>query len=160
MSNNEVNVVIRPIVNEDLDVVIDIEKASFNDPWTVTQFQYELSENPFATILVITYRDIVVGYIDFWITFESATINKIAIRNELRRFGLGKLLLEDTLRRITQIPEVTMITLEVRTHNEAAIKLYQRAGFIIDHTKKAYYSDGEDAYYMMKAVHENENTSN
>lgn len=160
MSNNEVNVVIRPIVNEDLDVVIDIEKASFNDPWTVTQFQYELSENPFATILVITYRDIVVGYIDFWITFESATINKIAIRNELRRFGLGKLLLEDTLRRITQIPEVTMITLEVRTHNEAAIKLYQRAGFIIDHTKKTYYSDGEDAYYMMKAVHENENTSN
>jgi len=159
MSNNEVKVVIRPLIAEDLTLVTKIEQSSFKNPWTLSQFQYELQENPFATILVITYRDIVVGYSDFWITFESATINKIAVRQELRHFGLGKLLLQDTLQRIMQTKVVNVITLEVRTSNEAAIKLYQQAGFKINHTKRAYYDDGEDAYYMMKGAHEDENTS-
>lgn len=38
--------------------------------------------------------------------------------------------------------------LEVETKNHAAISLYQKLGYEILHLKKAYYSDGADAYAM------------
>ena len=44
---------------------------------------------------------------------------------------------------------VTSITLEVRVSNVAAIKLYENNGFEKKLVKKGYYSDGEDAYFMM-----------
>ena len=43
-------------------------------------------------------------------------------------------------------------TLEVRVSNTPAINLYKKLGFIVVTTKKQYYSDGEDAYYMVKGV--------
>ena len=84
-------------------------------------FIYELEENDLATIMVLTYADVVIGYCDFWITFDSAAINQIAIKKELQGHKLGRLLMEDTLARVDGVDEVKAITLEVRTQNERAI---------------------------------------
>ena len=40
------------------------------------------------------------------------------------------------------------IYLEVRTSNRSAIKMYEKLGFQIKSTLRAYYRDGEDAYLM------------
>ncbi|MGI5881342.1 MAG: ribosomal protein S18-alanine N-acetyltransferase [Syntrophomonadaceae bacterium] len=149
---NEAKVIVRPITSDDLPLVSKLEMEIFPDPWNEQQFLYELIENPYATIVVLTYRDIIIGYCDFWLTFGSATINKIAVRPEFRGMGLGKLLLDDVLRRINSDLEVAVITLEVRVSNQTAINLYKEVGFEIDHRKTAYYSDGEDAYYMLKVL--------
>ena len=50
--------------------------------------------------------------------------------------------------------EVFSITLEVRVSNISAQKLYESLGFKKILIKNNYYSDGEDAFFMMKGGHE------
>lgn len=44
------------------------------------------------------------------------------------------------------------ITLEVRENNTAAIHLYEKNGFMEVTKRKGYYSNGEDAYLMIKVL--------
>lgn len=162
MAEKVKRLLVRPMQKDDLDAVMAINKENFVDPWTEKNFLYELEENEFATIMVLTYADIVIGYCDFWVTFDSAAINQIAVKKDLQGHGLGRLLMEDTLARIAGVDEVQAVTLEVRTHNERAIKFYLSYGFDISLTKKHYYENGDDAYYMMKVMkeYEQDNFSN
>ena len=43
---------------------------------------------------------------------------------------------------------IRKVLLDVRKSNEVAVALYQGLGFVICHVRKAFYSDGEDAYQM------------
>lgn len=156
MKDTTRRLLVRPMVKEDLPMVMLINNENFTEPWSEKNFLYELEENDLATIMVLTYADVVIGYCDFWITFDSATINQIAVKKELQGHKLGRLLMEDTLARVQGVDEVKAITLEVRVQNERAIKFYLSYGFDIVLTKKKYYSNGDDAYYMMKVVKDNE----
>ncbi|MCH5172211.1 MAG: ribosomal protein S18-alanine N-acetyltransferase [Erysipelotrichales bacterium] len=144
---------IRPMKEEDLDKVLAIENTSFISPWNKEQFLYELNENPYAVLMVADYEGIICGFIDFWITFDVAQLNQIAVHEALRRKGIGEVLLKDMINRVSD-QEVTKITLEVRTHNEKAISLYKKHGFKEELIKKHYYDNGDDAIFMIKEVGE------
>src|SRR5574344_1400410 len=100
MEKTEKRLVVRPMTHEDMSAVMEINRGNFLEPWKEENFRYELDENEFATVMVLTYSDVVIGYCDFWITFDSATINQIAVRKEMQGHRLGRLLMEDTLARI------------------------------------------------------------
>ena len=136
---------------KDIDNLYQLENSTFVSPWTYSQFEYEIKENSFAKLLIIEENEELIGYIDYWIIFDQATINKICIKEKYRRQGLAQKLLDMCFEDIKQ-NECMVITLEVRKSNEKAIKLYQKNGFDIVLTKPQYYSDGEDAYYMVKGV--------
>ena len=53
---------------------------------------------------------------------------------------------------INWIKKIRNITLEVRKNNEKAVNLYQKHGFKTVLTKEKYYSNGDDAYYMIKEL--------
>lgn len=146
--------IIRPVEEKDLKDIIEIEEDNFLDCWTLKQYDYDLNANEFAFLFAVIHEDELIGYVDFWITFDQATINKIAIKKEYQKRGIGLILLEDTLSRI-QSAEVNTITLEVRVSNFKAISLYQKVGFKTCVVKKNYYDDGEDAYYMIKELNQN-----
>ena len=48
--------------------------------------------------------------------------------------------------------DVLFYTLEVREHNESAYKLYVSLGFKKVVLKERYYSNGDNAIYMMKGL--------
>ncbi|MCH5180036.1 MAG: ribosomal protein S18-alanine N-acetyltransferase [Erysipelotrichales bacterium] len=144
---------IRPMKEEDLDKVLAIENNSFISPWNREQFLYELNDNPYAVLMVADFEGVICGFIDFWITFDVAQLNQIAVHEGLRRKGIGEVLLTDMINRVSE-QEVTKITLEVRTHNEKAIALYQKHGFKEELIKKHYYDNGDDAIFMIKEVGE------
>lgn len=146
--------IIRPVEEKDLKDIIEIEEDNFIDCWTLKQYDYDLNANEFAFLFAVIHEDELIGYVDFWITFDQATINKIAIKKGYQKRGIGLILLEDTLSRIQSV-EVNIITLEVRVSNLKAISLYQKVGFKICVIKKNYYDDGEDAYYMIKELNQN-----
>lgn len=146
--------IIRPVEEKDLKDIIEIEENNFLDCWTLKQYDYDLNANEFAFLFAVIHEGELIGYVDFWITFDQATINKIAIKKEYQKRGIGLILLEDTLSRI-QSAEVNTITLEVRVSNLKAISLYQKVGFKTCVIKKNYYDDGEDAYYMIKELNQN-----
>ena len=145
---------IRPLEKKDLDRVFEIEKECFVDPWKLTDLEYELSENPVNKFLVLEVNNNIVGFIDFMITFNSATISQIAITKEYRKQGFGKLLLEEMENCFPKEGEdiVENVTLEVRSSNARAISLYQKNGYEVIVKKPHYYSDGEDAIYMVKRL--------
>lgn len=143
---------IRPMTEQDLEKVLQIENESFISPWNLKQFQYELKENPYAILLVADYEGVICGFIDFWITFDVAQLNQIAVLPSLRKKGIGTVLLQDMLNRVE--PLVNKITLEVRIHNENARKLYEKLGFKEELVKKSYYDNGDDAIFMIKEVGE------
>jgi ribosomal-protein-alanine N-acetyltransferase len=88
------------------------------------------------------------GFAGMWIMYDEAHITTIAVDPDYRGQGLGELLLvamiDEALRR-----GATWITLEVRVSNDLAQRLYRKYGFIVQGTRRRYYSDnGEDAYIM------------
>lgn len=144
--------IIRQMEEKDLETVYAISKATLLDIWTFDDYRRELLENQFATMLVLTYDDVVIGFIDFWVTYNSATIAQIAVHESLHYKGLGSILLNDMINRLTALDDVEVVTLEVRTHNKAAVNFYKKHGFEISVTKKKYYKNGDDAYYMLRNI--------
>jgi ribosomal-protein-alanine N-acetyltransferase len=143
--------IIRPMKKSDLPQVMAIEKVSFLAAWSETQFLYELKENPFSSLFVAEENDTILGFIDFWITFDSGCINQIAVLPGLRQKGIASIMMQDALGRLAG-QGVKNVTLEVRTHNANAIKLYEKFGFAARLIKKAYYDNGDDAVYMEKGL--------
>lgn len=136
----------------DLDSIVEIEEESFNVPFKRDDILYELENNPFSKTLVIEDEDKkIYGYIIFWITFDSATINRIAVRKNKRNMGFAGFLLQNA-EKMWKENDVEMVTLEVRASNIPAISLYEKYGFLKITVKKQYYEDGEDAIYMMKGL--------
>ena len=134
----------------ELQAIAMLESACFHDPWPLEQVIYESKENPVANLYSATIDDEVVGYIDFFITFDSASVARVC---EYRRNGIAKTLIEKMVEVCKKQKEpVENITLEVRESNEAAIKLYEKNGFKTITKKKMYYSDGEDAIYMVRCI--------
>ena len=79
---------------KDIDSLFELEKKTFISPWTYSQFEYEIKDNSFSKLLLIVNEDELIGYIDYWIIFDQATINKICIKDEYRRQGLAQQLLD------------------------------------------------------------------
>ena len=143
---------IRKAKISDLEAIKEIEDESFINPFTKEDLLYEISQNPVSNFLVLEKDGLVVGFIDYWITFDSATIDQIAVKKSERNQGFAKILLEKSINDLKELGEVSFFTLEVRTSNEPAINLYKSFGFQKVTIKEKYYDDGEDAIYMIKGL--------
>lgn len=144
---------IRKIEPSEAEAVFELEKACFHASWPLEEIKYELNENPCSILLGVYENETLVGYIDFMITFDSATINRICVEKEKRNKGYAMLLLQEMEKACkSQADPVEFITLEVRESNLSAINLYHKAGYSDVTIKKMYYSDGENAIYMMRSL--------
>ena len=146
---------ILPMTSFDIDVVMEIENASFPRPWLREFFEKEL-KSPisycFVEKAVLDGREMLAGYIVFWIVADEAHILNIAVKPEMRNRGLGKRLLSFSLVFMLE-KGVKEAYLEVRTSNESAKKLYDRFGFKGVYVRKKYYGN-EDAVVMMLDMEE------
>ena len=149
------NVDIRKMEIADLPAVLEIENLCFVAPWSKQDIINEL-DNQYANFWVIELSaegvdKQVVGFSDYWQTFDSATICQIAIHPGIRRHQLGSALMDEIINDC-YAKRVQNITLEVRKSNQIAINFYKKHGFTESLVKEKYYSNGEDAIYMMRGV--------
>lgn len=135
---------------EHLDEVLAIEQASFSTPWSRYAFTYELLENEFAHYIVALAGGKVVGYAGMWIILDEAHVTNVAVHPAYRRRRIGKRLMQELMRRAALLGARRM-TLEVRTSNRAARRLYAALGFVERGRRRGYYTDTkEDAVIMWK----------
>ena len=148
------NYKVRFLEKADLEQVYEIEKECFINPWKFSDLEYELEGNPVNKFLVVECGGRIVGFNDFMITFNSATISQIAVTKEFRNQGLGTLLLNEMEKCFPSEGDeiVENVTLEVRASNVPAINLYKKHGYEVVVKKPHYYPDGEDAIYMVKRL--------
>ncbi len=132
----------------DVRSLCEIEKLSFPSPWSLWCFLAEYA-NSKSTILVAGPRRPlpweVWGYIIFWVVAGEMHILNLAVHPARRRRGIARALLNAALER-GRSQGVTVVWLEVRPSNNAALALYQSFGFQEVGLRPRYYTDNnEDA---------------
>lgn len=140
---------LRPATRDDLAEICRIETAVHVAPWTEQHFVDEL-QKPYSEFLVMTDDDTdtqVAGYIVYWLMFDECQILNVAVDLPYRGLGFAKLMIRRAVQAALK-KEIRKVTLDVRRGNKAAIQLYQGLGFTITSVRKAFYSNGEDAYQM------------
>lgn len=143
---------VRPVEKKDLDIIMYLENICFVSPWGIDDIKREIEGNPVSNLWVIENDNSgVVGFIDYWITFDSATICQICVNPIYRQRGLGLMLIEEMIKDC-KANRVRNITLEVREKNAAAINLYNKCGFKKALLKEGYYTNGDNAIYMIKEL--------
>ena len=140
---------IRLATLNDIPSLSIIENECFIHPWKDSDLAYEINENPVSTVNVLEDNGAVIGYISYWITFDSATVAKIAISKKYQGQHLADLLMKEMLDDL-YAKRVFSVTLEVRKSNVKAIGLYHKYGFKDIVIKPHYYENGEDAIYMVR----------
>lgn len=139
----------------DLEAVAECEKRLMTSPWQMSDFQHELSDNPFAHLFVLKDEQRLIGYMVMFIMYEQAEIATIGVDVPFQMQGHGQKLLEYALD-LARKQHVEVMSLEVRISNQAAIRLYQNNGFSIRAVRPHYYQDNfEDAYLMVKEMEGN-----
>ncbi len=137
--------IIRRMTVNDVDEVYAIEAAAFARPWTRQDFVKEMTVNACARYLVAERDGRVIGYAGAWIVLDEAHVTNVAVAEEWRGKGIGRLLTAGLLQYASNLG-VVYATLEVRRSNEAAKRLYLSLGFEYVGVRKRYYEDnGEDA---------------
>lgn len=139
--------ILREMLVEDLDQVMEIEESLFAVPWTREgYFTFLTREN--SMFLVVEEKGEILGYCGLLMVLDEGDVTNVAVRGDRQREGIGNFLMESLIR-LSREQGIRMIHLEVRAGNETAIRLYERLGFVRDGLRKAYYTDPvEDAILM------------
>lgn len=145
------DVIIRGMLTEDIDQIINIEKICFSLPWSRESFEGEL-KNDFAYYQCAIVQGKVAGYMGMWRIIDECHITNVAVLPEYRNKGIGSKLIEKMVE-ICKCSEISQMTLEVRVTNSPAINLYRKFGFIPVGSRPNYYVKPiEDALIMWKEI--------
>jgi [ribosomal protein S18]-alanine N-acetyltransferase len=148
-----VSINIRPMLENDLERVHEIDGLSFSAPWPPSSYRFELNENPASHSWVAEAhlpdgKTVVVGMVVVWLIVDEAHIATLAVHPEFRGRSIARKLLQNALRECVAWG-ACMATLEVRERNGAAQALYRDFGFDIVGRRPHYYIDNnEDALIM------------
>lgn len=139
---------IRRLTYADLAQVIAVERRAFTTPWSLAMFVLELSK-PTGICLAALRGERIVGYLVCSRYDTVWHLMNVAVDDRLRRQGIAEALM-DRLFELADRPG-EQYTLEVRTSNESAIKLYEKRGFHAAGRRRGYYHDNrEDAVIMWR----------
>jgi [ribosomal protein S18]-alanine N-acetyltransferase len=141
---------IRDASNGDLPQIVDIERLSFDNPWSRDSFRRELSLPFSRTTVAVTSNgstEAVLGYLCRWLVADECHILNVAVRPIARRTGVGERLMEHAIGEAKR-EKARFVTLEVRRSNVAARSLYRKLSFEERRLRRNYYGSGDDAIVM------------
>jgi ribosomal-protein-alanine N-acetyltransferase len=135
---------------QDLRQILEIERRSFDNPWSSALFLQEL-RIPFSRIMVVrpagSSEEAIVGYLCRWFVADEIHILNVAVHPDYRGRGIAALLVGRALQE-GERGRADAVTLEVRRSNEAARRLYAAFHFEEVGVRRNYYGRGEDALIM------------
>jgi ribosomal-protein-alanine N-acetyltransferase len=143
---------LRPMREDDLDTVMDIERRAYPFPWTHGIFRDCLRAGYPAWILHEDER--VLGYGVLSVAADEAHVLNLCIEPRAQGHGLGRRLLRALLK-LAHSHGARRMFLEVRPSNPHAIALYDGEGFNEIGRRPRYYPahvGREDAIVMAKEL--------
>nr|WP_300004199.1 ribosomal protein S18-alanine N-acetyltransferase [Tissierella sp.] len=145
------DIIVRKMLEEDIDGVLEIENEAFTTPWSRESFRTEIRENLLAYYLVAVVDEKIVGYGGIWLILNEGHITNIAVKEEYKGNGIGNHLVEGLICYCLKY-EILNMTLEVRESNIIAQNLYKKYDFVDCGRRPKYYADdGEDAIIMWRS---------
>jgi len=127
-----------------IDDIVNIEKSSYENPWTKMHFQNDIKHS-YAVNYVLLQNNELIGYLFGYLIEDEYYLNKITVKSSYRNKNIGKNLFLYCLGKL-RIKRVKCIQLEVSSLNLIAQKFYKSLNFIHNGIRKKYYSENEDAF--------------
>ena len=147
----------------DVNTVQEIEREIFATPWPRNAYYRELASRSSAHYVVLRQEGLdtrptevrspdfdstIVGYGGMWRMYDEAHVTTIGVRHDLHHHGYGRILFAGLVQAAYDMG-AKWVTLEVRTTNDNAMRMYEGFGFKVIGRRKGYYTDnGEDAIVM------------
>ncbi len=125
-----------------VSALAELERVCFADPWSEKSLSEEL-ENPCARFFVAEQHGKVLGYLGTHIVADEMMIANLAVDPAARRSGVATALLNEAIR-VAKRQDLYRLTLEVRVSNDAAIHLYEKAGFVKDGIRPGFYAHPQE----------------
>jgi ribosomal-protein-alanine N-acetyltransferase len=147
-------VLLRDLEWTDLVHLAGLEQQLFaDDAWSEATWWSELAGRPRRDYVVAKTSDgTIAGYAGLDLSGDVADVMTIATSPGHQGRGTGRLLLAELVRRATA-HGADAVLLEVRADNDAARRLYDRAGFEVISVRRRYYQPGDvDALVMRLLV--------
>ena len=127
---------------KELADIARLEEKYFSDAWSEKTLE-ETFEYDYNHLLMEKRDGRVVGYIIYSDVQGEAELLRIAVDKSYRRHGIAASLMQEMMDELIDCG-AERVSLEVRAHNIAAVKLYKRFGFVDIFVRKNYYHDPED----------------
>ena len=135
--------------SEDIQAVAEMEAQVFSDAWSKAAFEEELI-SPLSTLYVAKHGAELAGYLVLRCVYDEGEIINVAVSPRFRRCGCGKLLMQSALEQAKK-EGLSVLMLEVRRSNLAAIHLYESFGLSTVVVRERYYENPtEDALLMTR----------
>jgi ribosomal-protein-alanine N-acetyltransferase len=147
----------------DISTVQEIEREIFATPWPRNAYYRELASRSSAHYVILRQEGNVekpanlkgseldpsiIGYGGMWRMYDEAHVTTIGVRRDMQHRGYGRALFAGLVQAAYDMG-AKWVTLEVRTTNENAMRMYEAFGFKVIGRRKGYYTDnGEDAIVM------------
>jgi ribosomal-protein-alanine N-acetyltransferase len=147
----------------DIATVQEIEREIFATPWPRNAYHRELASRSTAHYVVLRQEGMaelparfrapdldpaIVGYGGMWRMYDEAHVTTIGVRRDIQHHGYGRILFAGLVQAAYDMG-AKWVTLEVRTTNDNAMRMYEGFGFKVIGRRKGYYTDnGEDAIVM------------
>ncbi len=150
---------LQPMRFEDVPAIVDIEEASFSNPWPEEAFVEEIRKNDFSHPTVAcpisSSERVISGYCVPWVVFDELHIQNVAVHPLHRGRGLGRHLVEEVLE-LGRLNGCCVAILEVRESNAIARALYVSMGFHEAGKRRRYYSRPQEhaIVYQKNLLHD------
>lgn len=144
-----------PLTIKDTQKIAQLETECFRDHWSIQQIQDELTQEGNISFGVF-YQEILVAYIMSRCSDYDCWLMRIAVSPNYRRQGYAEQLINESWQVAMVAPDGYL--LEVNIHNQAAISLYEKCGFVVTGRRKNYYptdqltGTADDALMMHKKL--------
>ena len=144
----------RWMIRADLDAVLAIENEAFDFPWSRADFLgYLKCRNAMGMVIesrVVPTVDII-GYVIYDLLSTSLHIANMAVREDWRGLGIGKLIIERLIGKLGRRNR-TMLHLEVRETNLRAQQFFRSCGFKAKEVLRNHYDNSDEDAYLFQYV--------
>lgn len=142
-------IIIEELEEKDVEAVSKIEERTFSMPWSAQDF-LQMIKDENALYLTAKSDGILIACCGVRNILGDGEITNVVVDEPYRAKGIGSRMLSELLKKGKQMG-IKAFTLEVRKSNEAAIRLYEKAGFVTEGIRKNFYEKPvEDGLIMWK----------
>jgi ribosomal-protein-alanine N-acetyltransferase len=140
---------IRWLIRRDMDEVLEIERRSFQFPWTEEEFLVCLRQRNCIGTVYESPQCYIHGFMIYELHKWSLRLLNFAVAPEVRQTGVGRAMVQRLIDKLSQ-QKRRFIEAEVRETNLKAQLFFSGAGFKAVSVLRRHYDDTDEDAYLFR----------
>ena len=136
--------------SKDLHSCLELDAIALKGLWSKEQWERELSDSG-RLCLGIFDSSKLIAFGCGWIVVDEFHLTAVAVHPKHRRRGLAHLVLSNLFIQALK-GGCALVTLEVKSDDDAALGLYKSCGFKTAGIRSNYYKNGTDALIQWRSI--------